>query len=235
LSHVDYLAGVTDIRLLGPVEVRSAGSPVVVGPPMQRNVLAALAVDAGQPVTVATLIDRGVGTERTPAGAGRATHLHRSAAPGADGLVWITASSADAIVTGYAQASAEVPGSDPADAHAGARAFLAHLAATTSQWLIVLDDLTNPPDLDGWWPPRVPTGQVVVTARRRDAALAGRSWPCRRMRGVPGRPPLAAPECQRSTACAASCDSVRGADQADRLCGGTARSMDHPAKAARAW
>jgi hypothetical protein len=47
-----------------------------------------------------------------------------------------------------------------------------HLAATTSRWLVVLDDLTDPTHLQGRWPPNTPTGQVLVTTRRRDAALS---------------------------------------------------------------
>jgi len=48
-------------RLLGPMEVATSGQPVEVGPPQRCAVLAALAVDAGRPVTVETLIDRGLG------------------------------------------------------------------------------------------------------------------------------------------------------------------------------
>src|SRR5262245_13126882 len=44
--------------MLGPVEVRADGRPVVLGPPRERCVLAALAVDAGHVVSLDTLIDR---------------------------------------------------------------------------------------------------------------------------------------------------------------------------------
>jgi DNA-binding SARP family transcriptional activator len=44
--------------VLGPVEVRVGGRVVAVGPRQQQLLLAALAVDAGYPVTVETLIDR---------------------------------------------------------------------------------------------------------------------------------------------------------------------------------
>src|SRR5262249_19240187 len=66
---------------------------------------------------------------------------------------------------------AEIRGVDPSNPREAATAFLAYLASTTGRWLVVLDDLSNPADLDGWWPPRTPTGRVVVTTRRRDAAL----------------------------------------------------------------
>lgn len=46
------------VRLLGPVELVRNGEPVDVGPPQRRLVLAALAVDAGRPVSADTLVDR---------------------------------------------------------------------------------------------------------------------------------------------------------------------------------
>jgi DNA-binding SARP family transcriptional activator/tetratricopeptide (TPR) repeat protein len=47
-----------ELRLLGPVEVWTAGAPVDAGAARQRGVLAALAVDANRPVLMETLIDR---------------------------------------------------------------------------------------------------------------------------------------------------------------------------------
>jgi DNA-binding SARP family transcriptional activator/tetratricopeptide (TPR) repeat protein len=47
-----------DLRLLGPVEVWTPGLLIDAGPPRQRSVLAALAVDVGRPVMVETVIDR---------------------------------------------------------------------------------------------------------------------------------------------------------------------------------
>src|SRR5207302_10854607 len=47
-----------DFRLLGVFEVVSAGRAVDLGPPKQRTLLAALAVDAGRPVPVDALVDR---------------------------------------------------------------------------------------------------------------------------------------------------------------------------------
>ncbi|MEJ3745620.1 BTAD domain-containing putative transcriptional regulator [Actinomycetes bacterium KLBMP 9797] len=47
-----------DIRLLGEVELRAAGHPTELGTPRQQAVLAALAVDAGRPVPIETVIDR---------------------------------------------------------------------------------------------------------------------------------------------------------------------------------
>jgi len=46
------------LRLLGAVELRVDGRDVPLGPARQRTVLAALAVDAGRPVQIDTLVDR---------------------------------------------------------------------------------------------------------------------------------------------------------------------------------
>ncbi|MFI5893740.1 tetratricopeptide repeat protein [Actinoplanes sp. NPDC051513] len=46
------------LRLLGPVELHVDGRDVPLGPARQRTVLAALAVDAGRPVQIDTLVDR---------------------------------------------------------------------------------------------------------------------------------------------------------------------------------
>jgi NB-ARC domain len=91
-----------------------------------------------------------------------------------DVLVWITANSVDAVVSGYAEAAATVTGYAGDDPVAVARRFLAWLADTDQRWLVALDDLTQPNDLDGWWPLRTATGRTVVTTRRRGAALATR-------------------------------------------------------------
>ncbi|MGI5196307.1 NB-ARC domain-containing protein [Streptomyces sp. CA-288835] len=93
-----------------------------------------------------------------------------------DLLVWITASSRSAVVAGYAQAAAEILGADSGDPEA-ARAFLAWLEPkpqpSPCRWLVVLDDIADPVDLSGWWPPASPYGRVLATTRRKDTALAG--------------------------------------------------------------
>lgn len=57
-----------EIRLLGPVELSSAGQQVDLGNPRRRCVLAVLAMTPGQPVAVETLLDR-VWGEHPPAAA----------------------------------------------------------------------------------------------------------------------------------------------------------------------
>ncbi|MFC0052016.1 tetratricopeptide repeat protein [Streptomyces actinomycinicus] len=95
-----------------------------------------------------------------------------------DVLVWITASTRSAAVTGYAQAGVELVCADPADPEQAARQFLAWLtpkgAARPCRWLVVLDDVADPADLHELWPPTVANGHTVITTRRRDAAVAGR-------------------------------------------------------------
>ena len=64
-----------EFRLLGPVEVRAAHGRLEMGPPQQRAVLAALAVDAGRPVFRDTLVDR-IWSGRAPEGAASALYAH---------------------------------------------------------------------------------------------------------------------------------------------------------------
>ncbi|RSS23548.1 tetratricopeptide repeat protein [Streptomyces sp. WAC08452] len=94
-----------------------------------------------------------------------------------DILVWISASSRAAITAGYAQAGVEILAADPRDPEQAARAFLAWLEPKTGQkpcrWLVVLDDVSDPADMRDWWPPTSPQGRVLVTTRRREAALTG--------------------------------------------------------------
>lgn len=76
----------------------------------------------------------------------------------------------DAIVAGYAQAARAVgqaaPDDDPA---AAAQALVTWLATTDRRWVIVLDDVQDPGNVHGLWPPD--SGRTIVTTRRRDAAL----------------------------------------------------------------
>ncbi|MFE0084602.1 FxSxx-COOH system tetratricopeptide repeat protein [[Kitasatospora] papulosa] len=96
---------------------------------------------------------------------------------GVDLLVWVSATTREAVISAYAQAAAEVLGADPAAPELAARALLAWLepktGSTQRRWLIVLDDVADPADLRGLWPPASPQGRTLVTTRRRDAALTG--------------------------------------------------------------
>ncbi|MFC9916042.1 FxSxx-COOH system tetratricopeptide repeat protein [Streptomyces sp. NPDC127197] len=112
---------------------------------------------------------------------------------GLDVLVWVTASSRAAVVSGYAQAGVELCGADPEDPEQAAKRFRAWLVPKRGQrpcrWLIVLDDVADPNDLIAHpddpgncyslWPPDSPHGRTLITTRRRDAALFGED--CRRI------------------------------------------------------
>ncbi|MFI5884675.1 tetratricopeptide repeat protein [Streptomyces sp. NPDC051554] len=94
-----------------------------------------------------------------------------------DVVVWITANNSTAAASGYAQAGIEILGADPANPQQATQAFLAWLEPKPQErpcrWLVVLDDLTDPADLNGLWPPASPHGRTLVTTRRKDAALTG--------------------------------------------------------------
>nr|WP_296069428.1 tetratricopeptide repeat protein [uncultured Actinoplanes sp.] len=91
----------------------------------------------------------------------------------ADLVVWVLATSRDNIVRRYAEAAKMLGVATDQAIDAAAERFLAWLAEPHGrQWLVVLDDLSDPADLHGLWPPSG-SGNTVVTTRRRDAALAG--------------------------------------------------------------
>ena len=88
-----------------------------------------------------------------------------------DVLVWVTASSRDAIRAGFARAAGAVGAGDPdADARDAAVRFTAWLARTERRWALILDDLADLADLDGLWPAG-PNGQIVITTRLPAAAF----------------------------------------------------------------
>jgi tetratricopeptide (TPR) repeat protein len=88
-----------------------------------------------------------------------------------DVLVWINASSRDAVTAGFARAAAAVGAGDPdADAADAAQRFTAWLARTERRWALILDDLADLADLDRLWPAG-PNGQIVITTRLPAAAF----------------------------------------------------------------
>ncbi|MEU1404798.1 FxSxx-COOH system tetratricopeptide repeat protein [Streptomyces sp. NPDC005728] len=98
---------------------------------------------------------------------------------GLDVLVWVTAGTRPAVVSSYAQAGVELCRANPDDPEQAAVGFLAFLepkaGARPCRWLIVLDDVTDPNDLQGFWPPASPYGRTLVTTRRRDVMLTADS------------------------------------------------------------
>ncbi|WP_086786088.1 tetratricopeptide repeat protein [Streptomyces caniscabiei] len=111
-----------------------------------------------------------------------AAHYARSSmqAGELDVLVWVSASSRPSVIAAYAQAADELLALGPGDSERSAQAFLTWLeprpqgAEQTCRWLVVLDDVADPADLTGLWPPKNPRGCTVITTRRRDAAVPGR-------------------------------------------------------------
>ncbi len=80
-------------------------------------------------------------------------------------LVWVTATSRASVLASYAQAFADRAGAAPAgDAETAAACLVSWLATTGQRWLVVLDDVSSPADLEGLWP-QGPAGRVVVTTR----------------------------------------------------------------------
>ncbi|MFE6052862.1 tetratricopeptide repeat protein, partial [Kitasatospora sp. NPDC056446] len=133
------------------------------------------AVDSGGTAVLSQVLTGTGGVGKTQLAADYARTAWDSG--GVDVLVWINASSRSAITAGYAQAGVEVLATDPSAPEQSARAFLAWLEPKAGQkpcrWLVVLDDVAAPADMRGWWPPASPHGRVLVTTRRRDAALTG--------------------------------------------------------------
>lgn len=101
-----------------------------------------------------------------------AAHFARQqwAAGEVDLLVWVSATSRERIVAGYADAAAAVVGAG-SDAERAAQRLLDWLEDTGRRWLVVLDDVVDPADVRGLWPPHA-HGRTVVTTRRRDAVLS---------------------------------------------------------------
>ena len=86
-------------------------------------------------------------------------------------LVWVAATSREAVLASFAQAAGAVGAGDPdAGAEAAAARFVAWLSHTERPWAMILDDLSDPADLEDLWPAG-PAGQVVITTRLPAAAL----------------------------------------------------------------
>ncbi len=129
----------------------------------------------------AVVLTHGAETEAAPAAQGGTGKTQLAAefaralwsAQAVDVLVWVTASTREAVIAGYAQAAGAVGASDPdADALAAAGRLVAWLARTERRWALVLDDLADPADLEGLWPSGR-GGRVVITTRLPGTAFSG--------------------------------------------------------------
>src|SRR6202035_475771 len=90
-----------------------------------------------------------------------------------DALIWISATNRASVLSGYVQASVAAFGIEPTGtAESVAARLLSWLSATDNRWLVVLDDLQDPSDLDGLWP-EGPAGRVLVTGTQ-SSLVSGR-------------------------------------------------------------
>jgi hypothetical protein len=130
---------------------------------------AARALLADGATVVITGLD-GVGKTQVAAGIARAMWDAREL----DAMIWVTASSRATIVSGYAEAARVMRIGADADASTAADRLLASLGEPNGRrWLVVLDDLTDPAEVRGLWPPATDLGHTIVTTNRQDAALDG--------------------------------------------------------------
>jgi len=87
-----------------------------------------------------------------------------------DMVVWISATSRSAVLSGYVEAWVAATGIEPTGtAESVAARFIGWLAETRQPWLIVLDDLPNADELDGLWP-EGPAGRLVITSTQSTVA-----------------------------------------------------------------
>ncbi|MFJ9968514.1 tetratricopeptide repeat protein [Streptomyces avermitilis] len=105
-----------------------------------------------------------------------AAYAREAIRAGTDLVLWAPATDLQQILTLYAHAAflVQAPGCTRGDIEANARAFIGWLAATDRRWLVVLDDITDPDEIEPWWPdsPRG-TGWVMATTRLKDPRLTG--------------------------------------------------------------
>jgi ATP/maltotriose-dependent transcriptional regulator MalT len=97
-------------------------------------------------------------------------------------VLWVTATGRDAVISGYAQALAELDGAG----HQGVRPeqaaerLLDRLAAAERPWLVVLDDLTDSSAVDGCHNHDIRRGgRAVRASRRRPASRPSGPGRCR--------------------------------------------------------
>ena len=88
---------------------------------------------------------------------------------GLDLVAWVDAASRASVLSGYAEAASRLGLDRSGDAEAAAARFAAWLRSTPRPWLVVLDDLRDPADLEGLWPAGA-AGRLILTADDPEAA-----------------------------------------------------------------
>jgi tetratricopeptide (TPR) repeat protein len=91
-----------------------------------------------------------------------------------DLLAWVPAGNRSAVIASFARAAADLDlltvDEAAGTADSAAQRFLGWLRKTERRWVVVLDGVVSPADVDGLWP-QGPAGQVVATTRLRESEL----------------------------------------------------------------
>jgi tetratricopeptide (TPR) repeat protein len=91
-----------------------------------------------------------------------------------DVMVWISATSRSAVLSGYVEAWVAATGIEPTGtAESVAARFVSWLGETRRPWLVVLDDLADADELDGLWP-EGPAGRLLITSTQSAVAVGQR-------------------------------------------------------------
>ncbi|MGD0062356.1 MAG: tetratricopeptide repeat protein [Streptosporangiaceae bacterium] len=99
-----------------------------------------------------------------------AESLWRSAA--IDILIWVNATSRASVLSGFVEASVASSGIEPTGtAESIVARFVSWLSATSQQWMVVFDDLSDSVDLEGLWPEGA-SGRLLATSPH--SAVTGR-------------------------------------------------------------
>ncbi|WP_405818915.1 FxSxx-COOH system tetratricopeptide repeat protein [Streptomyces sp. NBC_01390] len=172
-QHI-HLAPARDVDVSWPVEVGPV--PTLASAFQPRRALRQK-VDhvrtSGTSVVLTQVFSGGGGVGKTQLAAACAIDALKE---GADLVVWVVAAEAQQVITQYAQTATRIrlPGATGQDPEADAHALLEWLATTPRRWLVVLDDITDPAAVNGWWPvSRTGTGWVLATTRLKEARLSG--------------------------------------------------------------
>jgi hypothetical protein len=91
-----------------------------------------------------------------------------------DMVVWISATSRSAVLSGYVEAWVAATGIEPTGtAESVAARFVSWLAETSKPWLVVLDDLPHADEMEGLWP-EGPAGRLLITSAQSTIAASRR-------------------------------------------------------------
>jgi thioredoxin-like negative regulator of GroEL len=91
-----------------------------------------------------------------------------------DLLLWVSASSEEAILTAYGQAARAIGLTATAeDTEIAGSSLMTWFETTERRWLVILDDVQDPSDLRGLWP-KGPRGRLLLTTKRKDAVFTER-------------------------------------------------------------